>query len=235
MDDTSAAEAANNNHVKLSEAQLVYSEFGAPLDECYRLAVKFYKEKEKSGELAVSYDDRVMLMALSKQVRLGPFADNSDSAGFFDLLGNDIAKAWRDLGQRSRDDSMASFIFLMDRVCPPFKNFIADHVEPAAKQWGSSFRRFCQDYWAILYLELLDVEHSATAGIYPRESSELRQLDSSQPQEHQVNWEVFEAQKKQIQEALNAQTYHQFSAYAQQQFPGQPEQLVLPVYPHGSL
>ncbi|EYC11931.1 hypothetical protein Y032_0049g1862 [Ancylostoma ceylanicum] len=132
MDDTSAAEAANNNHVKLSEAQLVYSEFGAPLDECYRLAVKFYKEKEKSGELAVSYDDRVMLMALSKQVRLGPFADNSDSAGFFDLLGNDIAKAWRDLGQRSRDDSMASFIFLMDRVCPPFKNFIADHVEPAA-------------------------------------------------------------------------------------------------------
>ncbi|EYC11932.1 hypothetical protein Y032_0049g1862 [Ancylostoma ceylanicum] len=71
--------------------------------------------------------------------------------------------------------------------------------------------------------------------LYYRESSELRQLDSSQPQEHQVNWEVFEAQKKQIQEALNAQTYHQFSAYAQQQFPGQPEQLVLPVYPHGSL
>ncbi|KAK6754494.1 hypothetical protein RB195_013477 [Necator americanus] len=188
MEDGLAVEAANNNHVKLSEAQLVHSEFGAPLDECYRLAIKFYKEKEKAGNLSISYDDRVMLMALSKQVRLGPFADNSDSAGFFDLLGNDIAKAWRDLGQRSRDDSMASFIFLMDRVCPPFKNFIADHLEPTA------------------------------------ESSELRQLDASAPQEHHVNWEVFEAQKKQIQEALNAQTFHQFSAYAQQQFPGQPEQ-----------
>ncbi|ETN74738.1 hypothetical protein NECAME_12767 [Necator americanus] len=91
MEDGLAVEAANNNHVKLSEAQLVHSEFGAPLDECYRLAIKFYKEKEKAGNLFISYDDRVMLMALSKQVRLGPFADNSDSAGFFDLLGNDIA------------------------------------------------------------------------------------------------------------------------------------------------
>ncbi|VDP53600.1 unnamed protein product [Heligmosomoides polygyrus] len=43
MSDDLVAEAANNNHVKLSEAQLVHSEFGAPLEECYRLAVRFYK------------------------------------------------------------------------------------------------------------------------------------------------------------------------------------------------
>ncbi|KAK6019143.1 hypothetical protein OSTOST_15231 [Ostertagia ostertagi] len=56
-------------------------------------------------------------------------------------------------------------------------------------------------------------------------SVQLRQLDLNQQPEQTLNWEVFETQKKQIQEALNAQTYHQFSAYAQQQFPGQPEQV----------
>ncbi|XGW04146.1 hypothetical protein V3C99_015360 [Haemonchus contortus] len=189
MNDELMVEAANNNHVKLSEAQLIHNEFGAPLEECYKLAVKFYKEKEKSGDMIVSYHDRVKLMALNKQIRNGPYADSSETAGWFDVFGNDITKAWRDLGQRSRDDSMASFVFLMDRVCPPFKNFIADHVAPA-----------------------------------PEKSVQLRQLDLTQQPEQTLNWEVFETQKKQIQEALNAQTYHQFSAYAQQQFPGQPEQ-----------
>ncbi|KAJ1357959.1 hypothetical protein KIN20_016239 [Parelaphostrongylus tenuis] len=97
-------------------------------------------------------------------------------------------KSWRNLGQQSRIDSMASFVFLMDRVCPPFKKFISDHIESTP------------------------------------ENSELHKLDLSARSEQPVNWEVFEAQKKQIQDALNAQTFHQFSAYAQQQFPGQPEQ-----------
>ncbi|VDL71188.1 unnamed protein product [Nippostrongylus brasiliensis] len=57
------------------------------------------------------------------------------------------------------------------------------------------------------------------------ESSELRHLDTIVHQEQPINFEVFETQKRQIQEALNAQTFHQFSAYAQQQFPGQPEQV----------
>uniref|UniRef100_A0A0R3RR45 Uncharacterized protein n=1 Tax=Elaeophora elaphi TaxID=1147741 RepID=A0A0R3RR45_9BILA len=37
--------------------------------------------------------------------------------------------------------------------------------------------------------------------------------------------ERFEAQRQQIQEALNRQTYHQFRAYAQQQFVGDPIQV----------
>ncbi|VDO36111.1 unnamed protein product [Haemonchus placei] len=69
MTDELMVEAANNNHVKLSEVQLIHNEFGAPLEECYKLAVKFYKEKEKTGDLIVSYHDRVKLMALNKQVR----------------------------------------------------------------------------------------------------------------------------------------------------------------------
>ena len=79
----STEEFANNNHVKLTELQLVESEFGFPLEECYKKAIKFYKGwfphllfatvciflvKERSGELTVSYEDRVKLMALTKQV-----------------------------------------------------------------------------------------------------------------------------------------------------------------------
>lgn len=37
-----------------------------------------------------------------------------------------FSKAWRELGAVSRDEAMASFVFLVDRVCPPFKGFIAD-------------------------------------------------------------------------------------------------------------
>ena len=37
-----------------------------------------------------------------------------------------FSKAWRELGSLSRDEAMASFVFLVDRVCPPFKGFISD-------------------------------------------------------------------------------------------------------------
>ncbi|CAI4231301.1 unnamed protein product [Auanema sp. JU1783] len=187
------SDGSNNNHVKLSEAQLVQSEFGLPLEEAYKSAVRFYKEKEKSGELTVSYNDRVQLMALSKQVRLGPYAESSESAGWFDFVGSDMTKSWKELGNLNKEDAMASFVFMMDRVCPPFKNFLSDSVEAVG------------------------------------EASELQQISSTQQSaqlvQQQPNWELFEAQRKQIQDALNAQTFHQFSAYAKQQYPEQAEQV----------
>lgn len=36
-------ENGDPNHVKLTEAQLVRSEFGLPLEDCYKVAVKYYK------------------------------------------------------------------------------------------------------------------------------------------------------------------------------------------------
>uniref|UniRef100_A0A8R1EGL0 Uncharacterized protein n=1 Tax=Caenorhabditis japonica TaxID=281687 RepID=A0A8R1EGL0_CAEJA len=88
---------------------------------------------------------------------------------------------------------MASFVFLVDRVCPPFKGFIGDKK-------------------AIKDAELKEFAPQVTA-------------QSAQPPTlQQVDQRFFEDQKKQIQEALNAQTFHQFSAYAQEQFPGEPEQ-----------
>lgn len=37
--------------------------------------------------------------------------------------------------------------------------------------------------------------------------------------------ELFDIFRRQIQDALNQQTYHQFKSYAEQQFPGNPEQV----------
>ncbi|CAB3409762.1 unnamed protein product [Caenorhabditis bovis] len=148
-----------DDHVKLTEVQLISSEFGLPLEDCFKHAVSFYKEHITSKD-PVPYDERIKLMALSKQVQHGPFTSEHDTAGWFNITGNDVNKAWSALGSISREEAMASFVFLVDRVCPPFKGFIGEKAKAI----------------------------------------------------------------KQIQDALNAQTFHQFSAYAQQQFPGQPEQ-----------
>ncbi|KAH7972228.1 hypothetical protein HPB52_009763 [Rhipicephalus sanguineus] len=44
---------------------------------------------------------------------------------------------------------------------------------------------------------------------------------------HKADMEEKERKRRLIQEALNRQTYHQFKAYAEQQFPGNPEQPVV--------
>lgn len=45
----STEEFSNNNHVKLTELQLVESEFGYPLEVCYKKAIKYYKGREISN------------------------------------------------------------------------------------------------------------------------------------------------------------------------------------------
>ncbi|CAI2352330.1 unnamed protein product [Caenorhabditis sp. 36 PRJEB53466] len=184
---------SDDNHVRLSEVQLVSSEFGHPLEDCYKLAVQYYKKEHVGKQEPVTYDDRIKLLALSKQVQNGPFSSENDNAGWLDITGNDVNKAWRELGSVSRDEAMASFVFLVDRVCPPFKGFIAD-------------KRAIKD------AELKEFAPQVT------------EQSARPPSLQQVDQRLFEDQRKQIQEALNAQTFQQFSAYAQQQFPDQPEQ-----------
>ncbi|CAB09005.2 Golgi resident protein GCP60 [Caenorhabditis elegans] len=184
---------ADENHVRLSEVQLIQSEFGHSLEECYKLAVQYYKKEHVGKQEPVGYEDRIKLLSLSKQVQHGEISDEFDNAGWLDITGNDVNKAWRELGSLSRDEAMASFVFLVDRVCPPFKGFIADKK-------------------AIKDAELKEFAPQVT------------EQSAQPPSLQQVDQRLFEDQRKQIQEALNAQTFHQFSAYAQEQFPGQPEQ-----------
>ncbi|CAJ0567054.1 unnamed protein product, partial [Mesorhabditis spiculigera] len=93
---------------------------------------------------------------------------------------------------------MSGFVFLLDRVCPPFKQFVVDSIEAPKPRTDES------------ELRVLNGHKIGQPGTH---------------HEHPVDFQVYEAQRKQIQEALNAQTYHQFLAYAQQQIPGNPEQV----------
>ncbi|CAO4372371.1 unnamed protein product [Caenorhabditis nigoni] len=184
---------ADENHVRLTEVQLIQSEFGCPLEDCYKMAVQYYKKEHVGKQEPVQYEDRIKLLSLSKQIQNGPITDEFDNAGWLDITGNDVNKAWRELGSLSRDEAMASFVFLVDRVCPPFKGFISDKK-------------------AIKDAELKEFAPQVT------------EQSAQPPSLQQVDQRLFEDQRKQIQDALNAQTFHQFSAYAQEQFPGQPEQ-----------
>ncbi|VDM38313.1 unnamed protein product [Toxocara canis] len=62
------------------------------------------------------------------------------------------------------------------------------------------------------------------------EESQRVQTQPSAPAVSDV--ERFETQRRQIQEALNQQTYHQFRAYAQQQFVGDPVQRDMELVDH---
>ncbi|VDK48715.1 unnamed protein product [Anisakis simplex] len=77
------------NELVLEENDLIEYRYGLPLDEIYKLASKYYREKEKSGELSVPYEKRLLFMAYAKQIRLGPYNDKADDSGWFDLVGND--------------------------------------------------------------------------------------------------------------------------------------------------
>ncbi|GMR58985.1 hypothetical protein PMAYCL1PPCAC_29180, partial [Pristionchus mayeri] len=197
------AVGVNNNadgSVALSEEALVQKEFGLPIEDLYKLAIKFYRDAENSGELQVSYEERLKFLALSKQVHHGPFDDSQNDAGWFDFVGNDRTKTWRELGDLPREQAMTSFVFLLDRVCPPFKQFVHDHVAALPKPERE--------------------ERIALASV----SGGTGEMEQRGVQPMPIDWHLVESQRKQIQDALNSQTFHQFRAYAQQQLPGQPEQ-----------
>ncbi|VDK48716.1 unnamed protein product [Anisakis simplex] len=97
----------------------------------------------------------------------------------------------------SAASAMSAFVSLLDTVCPPFRDFIGEHAETRAKLAANKSGEDNQQ------LEVIHQTVNAASDI-----------------------EKFESQRRQIQEALNQQTYHQFRAYAQQQFVGDPIQVV---------
>uniref|UniRef100_A0A915PXM0 Uncharacterized protein n=1 Tax=Setaria digitata TaxID=48799 RepID=A0A915PXM0_9BILA len=78
-----------NNDTMVAEGDLIINKFGMPLEDLYKLAISFYREKKRSCELMVPYEKRLLFMAYSKQVRYGPYNAAADDSGWFDLVGND--------------------------------------------------------------------------------------------------------------------------------------------------
>ncbi|XP_030745790.1 Golgi resident protein GCP60 [Sitophilus oryzae] len=178
-------------------------ESGLPLDDVYRLALSFYKEK--SGKAChFTYEDNLQLVAFSQQVVHGPLTDVINKLpplGTLDVVGKDRREAWLKLGQLSKDQARTGFVELLSRRCPLFSTFVEAHRRERDEQK----RKQKEDM---------------------SKRSEEEAIRKRKEEEHQLALEQMQQQeaiKRQIQQALNEQTYDQFRKYAEQQYPGDPE------------
>ncbi|XP_056634684.1 Golgi resident protein GCP60 [Diorhabda sublineata] len=195
----------NGNNATINKTSNIIDtvEYGLPLKEVYKLAFNFYKEKEGKA-VHFSYEDKLQLVAFSQQVLHGPFADISHKLqplGTLDVVGKDRRIAWQKLGQLSAEQARAGFVELLSRKCPLFSTYIEAHRREKKEQ----------DRRAQEQLEKKKIE----------EEERLKKLEEEKVIQEEM-WKQ-EAIKRQIQLALNQQTYEQFRKYAEQQYPGDPE------------
>ncbi|KAH6926364.1 hypothetical protein HPB50_017544 [Hyalomma asiaticum] len=179
--------------------------WGFTLDQLYKMATAFFKEHEGKA-FHISYEDKVNLVAYTLQVTHGKYnPERCKPLGYLDVVGRDRRQAWISLGDTDRETAMKKFIELLNLKCPLFRPFIEAHK--ADMEEKERKRRE-------------EEEERRREQEEEMERQRLEEEVSKQEQERQRQLE----QKRLIQEALNRQTYHQFKAYAEQQFPGNPEQ-----------
>ncbi|XP_067127276.1 Golgi resident protein GCP60-like [Centruroides vittatus] len=179
--------------------------WGFCLSDLYKMATTFYKEKEGKA-IHLSYKDKLSLVAYMQQVNHGQFRpENFPPVGYLDVIGRDRRQAWASLGDMVKETAMSEFIKLLDSTCSLFRPYVLAHKcdleekERIRKEAEEQKRR----------------EEEEKERLRLEEETRLQELQELQ---HQAQ------QKRLIQEALNRQTYHQFKAYAEQQYPGNPEQ-----------
>lgn len=173
-----------------------------PLKELYKMACAFYKEKSGKA-IHLSYEDNLKLVAFTQQAAHGPLdPSKAPQLGMFDVIGKDRRIAWQHLGTITKLQAMEGFIDLLDRLCPQFKPYVEaikkDREEKARQAQVEEARR----------IEQVEKEKEKLV--------EMKRLEDEKNRE--------EIQRRQLQDALNQQTYHQFKDYAEKQFPGNPEQ-----------
>nr|XP_023015905.1 Golgi resident protein GCP60 [Leptinotarsa decemlineata] len=179
------------------------AKYGLPLQEVYKLAFNFYKEKEGKA-VHFSYEDKLQLVAFSQQVLNGPYTEAAHKLpplGTLDVVGRDRRISWQKLGQISKDQARASFVELLSRKCPLFSTYIEAHRREKKEQ------------------DRKIKEEEARKRI--EEEERLKKMEEEKYLEEQMFKQ--EAIKRQIQQALNEQTFDQFRKYSEQQYPGDPE------------
>lgn len=142
------------------------------------------------------------LVAFTQQAVHGAVTENAPPIGAFDVIGRDRRVAWQNLGTISKAQSMEGFIDLLDRLCPAFRPYVE-----AIKKDKEEKQRLAQEEER-KRLEQLEQQR--------QKENEQKVLEEQKSRE--------EMQKRKLQDALNQQTYLQFRAYAEKQYPGNPEQ-----------
>uniref|UniRef100_A0A2M3ZGF3 Protein involved in maintenance of golgi structure and er-golgi transport n=1 Tax=Anopheles braziliensis TaxID=58242 RepID=A0A2M3ZGF3_9DIPT len=173
-----------------------------PLKDLYKLACSFYKEKSGKA-IHLSYEDNLKLVAFTQQAAHGPLdLSKAPPLGMFDVIGKDRRIAWQQLGTITKLQAMEGFIDLLDRLCPLFKPY----VEAIKKDKEEKLRQAEQE----------QIQRNEAQAAEKVRLAELQRIEDEKNRE--------ELQRRQLQDALNQQTYHQFKEYAEIQFPGNPEQ-----------
>lgn len=142
-------------------------------------------------------------MAFTQQAAHGPLdLSKAPPLGMFDVIGKDRRIAWQQLGTITKLQAMEGFIDLLDRLCPLFKPY----VEAIKKDKEEKLRQAEQE----------QIQRNEAQAAEKVRLAELQRIEDEKNRE--------ELQRRQLQDALNQQTYHQFKEYAEIQFPGNPEQ-----------
>eukprot|EP00099_Drosophila_melanogaster_P004980 NP_001245766.1 uncharacterized protein Dmel_CG14232, isoform B [Drosophila melanogaster] len=192
---TSSSETAQSTDMAPSSAE----KWGFPLIELYRLAFTFYK-RNSGKAIHLSYEDNLKLIAFKQQAALGPFnTSRAPALGVLDVIGRDRQQHWQLLGEITREQAMEGFVDLLDTMCSAFRPYI----EAVRQDRDETLRK---------ELRLME------------EKKEARERQENAQQELLEEGYKEELQRRQLQDALNKQTYQQFKLYAEKQFPGNPEQ-----------
>ncbi|CAG0923084.1 unnamed protein product [Notodromas monacha] len=174
-----------------------------PLKELFSLGVRFFKEKSGGKAATLSYEERVALVAYTQQATHGKFDESrAQPLGYLDVIGHDRRKFWKNLGDMSKEEAMEKFVSRLTEVSPVFVAYVEAHKRDKESKLKSEE-------------DAAKEKELAALQAVEKEREVLKQEAESRQQEER---------KRLIQDALNAQTYPQFKAYAEQQYPGNPEQ-----------
>ncbi|XP_068199178.1 Golgi resident protein GCP60 isoform X2 [Antennarius striatus] len=198
----------------------VERKWGFPLHELYGMGLKFFRDKDGKA-FHPTYEEKLRLVALHKQVLLGPYnPDASPDVGFFDVLGNDRRKEWASLGNMEREEAMVEFVKLLNKCCNLFAPYVTSHKiereEQERKRKEEEERQRQEEEERELQRQEEERRRLEEEERLRREEEEMRQAEEERLR--------VEQQKQQIMAALNAQTAVQFQQYAAQQYPDSPEQ-----------
>ncbi|XP_061842927.1 Golgi resident protein GCP60 isoform X2 [Nerophis lumbriciformis] len=200
----------------------VEGKWGFPLQELYGMALKFFKDKDGKA-FHPTYEEKLRLVALHKQVLLGPYnPDASPEVGFFDVLGNDRRKEWASLGNMEREEAMVEFVQLLNKCCNLFAPYVTSHKiekeEQERKRKEEEERQRQEE-------EERERQRQEDERRRLEEEERLRREEEERRLAEEEKLRI-EQQKQQIMAALNAQTAVQFQQYAAQQYPNSPEQQI---------
>ncbi|KAJ0026859.1 hypothetical protein NQD34_017859 [Periophthalmus magnuspinnatus] len=198
----------------------IEKKWGFPLQELYGMALKFFKDKDGKA-FHPTYEEKLRLVALHKQVLLGPYnPDATPEVGFFDVLGNDRRKEWASLGNMEKEEAMVEFVRLLNKCCNLFAAYVISHKiereEQERKRKEEEERQRQEE-------EERERQRQEEERRRLEEEERLRREEEERRQAEEERLRV-EQQKQQIMAALNAQTAVQFQQYAAQQYPNSPEQ-----------